>query len=324
MRLEQFRYVLAIANCKSLSKAARDLFLTQPTLSVNLQNIEAELGFALFHRSRSGMELTEKGAAFCRIAQRIENELDQIRQLSAPEEEGGEVFLAAVPAFCNAVMLPLLTRLKQTEPELVVHIQELKRGEILPLLMEHQARLGIGIYTEEEKSVLHRTAAQNRIIMEPLLSDRMRVYLPKHHPLAFEPQVRMSQLEEDTAILLRNTTAERQEEMEPHSTQAKYYSFSERESVMRAVSKGMGYAVLPGLLSVDNVYVETGLVSVCELADEVVPVNLFLAYSALEGLTRREKAVIQVIHQLCDPLQSKMAPSAVPEKGSATPPGILY
>ena len=82
-------------------------------------------------------------------------------------------------------------------------------GEILPLLMEHQARLGVGIYTEEEKSVLHRTAAQNRIIMEPLLSDRMRVYLPKHHPLAFEPQVRMSQLEEDSAILLRNTPKER-------------------------------------------------------------------------------------------------------------------
>lgn len=325
MRLEQLRYVITIANCKSLSKAARDLFLTQPTLSVNLQNLEAELGFPLFIRSHSGMELTEKGAEFYRIALRIQGELDQLQQLSAPEEEGGEVFLAAVPSFCSAIMLPMLTRLKQSEPELTVHIQESKRAELLPLLLERKARLAIGVYTDEEGLSLRQTAAQNRILIEPLLKDWMYVYLPKRHPLAYEEQVRLAQLEGENVILLRNSAAEHREDEIPHCTKARYFCFSERDSVMRAVSRGMGYAVLPGLMAHDNLYVETGLISVLPLADGAVPATMYLAYFSSERLTRREHAVIQAVQQICIQLQKslKRPPSGPLAEGGASP-AILY
>lgn len=71
MRLEHFLYVVEIAEHRSLSKAARNLYITQPSLSVSLQNLENELGFQVFERSHKGMVLTEKGREFYQIAKRI-------------------------------------------------------------------------------------------------------------------------------------------------------------------------------------------------------------------------------------------------------------
>ncbi len=110
MRLEHFLYVVEIAEHRSLSKAARNLYITQPSLSVSLQNLENELGFQVFERSHKGMVLTEKGREFYQIAKRIKAELDRVDHLVAPEENPAEVHLNAAPVFCNAAMLQLISR----------------------------------------------------------------------------------------------------------------------------------------------------------------------------------------------------------------------
>lgn len=322
MRLEQFQYVVAIAECRSLSKAARDLFLTQPTLSVSLQNLEAELGFQLFHRSHMGMVLTEKGRTFYQIALRVQEELAQVRRLSEPEENPREVNLAAAPVFCNAAILHLLADLKQSAPELVLNIREVHRSDALPSLLDHRASLSIGLYTDEEEKQLCQQAAQNRIVMEPLLRDHMFVYLPKRHPLAYEESVHIAQLEQDNVLLLRENRAE---DDLPHRVSGGYYCFSERDSVLKAVSKQMGYAILPGLMALDNLYVETGLVAVRPLADGKVPVTMYLAYSSSSPLTANETAVVNAIYSTCRSIQRKWneLPS-VPYEADIQPPTVYY
>ena len=61
MRLEHFQYIVEIARCKSMSKASKKLFITQPSLSTAIQGLETELGFQIFKRSASGVALTDKG-----------------------------------------------------------------------------------------------------------------------------------------------------------------------------------------------------------------------------------------------------------------------
>ena len=78
MRLEQLIYFVELAKCRSLHKAADHLFIAHQSLYTSMQNLEKEMGTALFVRSKSGMTLTPNGEKFLETAQNI---LGQIHQL---------------------------------------------------------------------------------------------------------------------------------------------------------------------------------------------------------------------------------------------------
>lgn len=87
MKLQTIEYVLEIARCGSINKAARNLYLSQPNLSGSVRALENELGFKLFRRKNSGVELTPEGAEFIKSAKRIHLELEKIQKIPALFQE---------------------------------------------------------------------------------------------------------------------------------------------------------------------------------------------------------------------------------------------
>ena len=87
MRMEQIRQVIAIAGAGSISKAAAELYISQPSLSVSLQNLEREIGQPLFQRCGKGVELTPFGSEFLAYAQ---NAYHQFRMLESICERSTE------------------------------------------------------------------------------------------------------------------------------------------------------------------------------------------------------------------------------------------
>ena len=79
MRLEHFQYIVEIARCKSMSKASKKLFITQPSLSTAIQSLETELGFPIFKRSAAGVALTEKGEALTAVVASLLTETDEAK-----------------------------------------------------------------------------------------------------------------------------------------------------------------------------------------------------------------------------------------------------
>ena len=84
MKTEQIRLVLAIAREKSINKAAASLYISQPTASGMLKALEAEIGYPLFRRTRTGMQLTEEGYEFAEYAGAIDRSLLAISQIRHP------------------------------------------------------------------------------------------------------------------------------------------------------------------------------------------------------------------------------------------------
>ena len=80
MQIQQMRYVLAAAEKKSFSAAAKALFLSQPSLSQQILHLEKELGVSLFVRHSKSVSLTEAGEQFVTAARRILNEVDQLAE----------------------------------------------------------------------------------------------------------------------------------------------------------------------------------------------------------------------------------------------------
>ena len=84
MNIQQLTYIVEIAKCNSISRAAEYLFVSQPALSQQIRNLEKELGYCVFRRTRKGLELTEKGNLFYQKAQKM-----------PPRVEPGGIFVIA-------------------------------------------------------------------------------------------------------------------------------------------------------------------------------------------------------------------------------------
>ena len=81
MDIKYFKYVLEISECGSINKAAQNLQLSQPNLSVCIKNMESELGFPVFRRNSSGIYLTPEGKLFLKSAQKIVLEMETISNI---------------------------------------------------------------------------------------------------------------------------------------------------------------------------------------------------------------------------------------------------
>ena len=82
MKLEQISYILEIAKQGSIGKAAKKLYMSQPNLSMSIRMLEEELGFKIFDRSNSGVELTAKGMELLQYGEEIERNMDLIRNMN--------------------------------------------------------------------------------------------------------------------------------------------------------------------------------------------------------------------------------------------------
>lgn len=307
MRLEQFQYVVEVARCRSMSKAARQLFLSQPALSTAISNLEAELGFQVFERSFQGVALTEKGEQLLEIAKRIVEQLETIPAISQDSGETPTVNIAAVPAACNSLILDLIGRLRQHDPNTIINIQELRPIRVLAALEEHTADLCIGIHTSYTQERILKQAAQNGLQIEEVFQDTMCAYLPGGHRLARAASVARQDLLGDTPIFFSDYLhlGWHDADREALKSSRNYFSFTDQASMKRAIARGLGYAILPWQMSVDDIYISSGQVVAVPLVGEEQILTTFLAYRRNVLLPPAGQRALEVLRQLYRQLQVK-------------------
>lgn len=309
MRLEHFQYIVEIARCKSMSKASKKLYITQPSLSTAIQNLEEELGFQIFKRSASGVALTDKGDSLLEIAEEIVGQLDKIKELSDPNTDTvTNINLAAAPVFCNALMIDLIQALKRDQPLINLNILELRPCKILPSLISGSADIAVGTYSPSTKEQIFQEAAKNNISIEPIFDDKMYCYLPRNHPMAHKHRICMEDLEDSTpAFFNDHVFMESYECHQPNVELSKnYYSFTDRASIKKAISKGLAYAILPRLMSYDDIYVNAGMIVPVPLADADVALTTYIAYSARGSLPKATTMTIDLIKKLYQDIAQKL------------------
>lgn len=313
MRLEHFHYIVEIARCKSMSKASKKLYITQPSLSTAIQNLEDELGFQIFKRSATGVALTDKGESLLKIAEEIVQQMEKIKELSNPDNDTvTNLNLAAVPVFCNALMINLIQALKREHPHINANIIELRPCKILPALISGTADLAIGTYSPSTKEQILQEATRNNIIVEPIFHDKMYCFVHRNHPLAQKRSVCMEDLENDIPAFFNDyALMDSYECLQPDSNEyaKNYYSFTDRSSIKKAVAKGLAYAMLPRLMAYDDIYVNAGMIIPVPLADADVTLTTYLAYSSRNALPKASILTIELIRQLYQDMAQKMQDS---------------
>lgn len=146
VQLAQIQGFLEVARRGNVSRAARELRITQPALTARLQSLEQELGQPLFVRTRRGVQLTDAGHAFFPYAEQavaaLASGIAEVAEVSAGG--GGELALAVAPQVSTYVLPHLLTRFADEHPGVRLVVRTGHSEEIVELVVRRQVHAGLG------------------------------------------------------------------------------------------------------------------------------------------------------------------------------------
>jgi len=196
MTITQLYYVLAVAENKNFTKAAEKCFVTQPTLSMQIQKLEDELDILIFDRSKKPIELTEVGKKIVTQAKNIVNESYRIQDIVDQQKGfiGGEFKLGIIPTIMPTLLPMFLKTFIKKYPKIKLKIEELTTEEIISRLNEGHLDAAIAATPLEIETIKERV-----LYFEPFVA-----YIPEHHRLHNNQKISTSDLDIDDMLLLED------------------------------------------------------------------------------------------------------------------------
>ena len=192
MELRHLRYFVAVAEQLSFTRAAALLHMAQPALSVQIRQLEDELGVELFDRSRRAIALTHAGETMLgesrRLLASLDRSVDLVRRVGAGAI--GSIAVGFVPSASNSVLPSLLRRFWEAHPDVAVTLREMAPGDLVDGL--HAGNLDISfLYLPFSDPLLDHLV----IVREPFVAA-----LPFDHPLARETTVDVADLRDEPFV----------------------------------------------------------------------------------------------------------------------------
>lgn len=200
MTLQQLRYIVEVSKCSTISKAAQSLFLTQPTLSKAIKDLEEELGICILERGSSKTRFTAEGTELLCYAKQLLEQAQQIenRFINGANEKKKIAISTQHYAFTVKAFIDLLANEKGTDYEF--YFRECKTHEIIDDVFNKKSEIGIIFLSDSTSRYLTRLLQSKDIEFTPLKNFTAHIYLRKNHPLASLKKVTMQQLEDYTCI----------------------------------------------------------------------------------------------------------------------------
>jgi DNA-binding transcriptional LysR family regulator len=199
MELRHLRYFVTLAEELHFGRAADRLHIAQPPLSQQIRQLELELGFQLFHRTKRTVRLTDAGQVFLAEVQQILNHLDRAIQTGRQTSRGeiGQLVIGFVSSAAYNVLPQLLALFRADAPEVTIALHELTTDQQLDWLRE--GRIDIGVLRPPVEDAIFGTAT---IFRESLV-----LALPENHPLTQHPLISLRSLSQEPFIVFPRSFA---------------------------------------------------------------------------------------------------------------------
>jgi len=246
LSLLQLEYIVAVAQHRHFAKAAETCFVTQPTLSMQIQKAEEELNALIFDRSRQPISLTDVGAVLVEQAKIVLREhqkmIDMVKEFR--NDLGGELRLGIIPTIAP-YLLPLFAGdFLRAYPQVQLRIKELTTGLIAKALLND----------ELDVAILATPLDENYILEMPLFYEEIMVYSNPQHRFAQLATVPIEELSKEKIWLLSQGNCFRNQiinicnlDKQPNAATALDYESGSLESLRRLVDKEGGLTLLPEL-----------------------------------------------------------------------------
>lgn len=255
MNIQQLRYVVAIANSGTFREAAEKMYVSQPSLSISVRDLEKELGFKIFRRTSSGTFLTRRGMEFYEKAQELVKGFDVFQnQYANPEEEKDEFSIASQH---YDFLPPTITTFSQRYPDYKnFRIFESTTVQILDEVAQGHSEIGI-IYlnNQNQKGIMQRIEKLGLEVIE-LIPFQTHIYLREGHPLAKKKELVMEDLVDLPTVRFTQEKDEYlyySENFVDTSASSQMFNVTDRATLNGILERTNAYATGSGFLDIDSV-----------------------------------------------------------------------
>ncbi len=247
MTIIQLEYLLAVANCGSFSAAAEKCFVMQPSLSMQIKNLEEELGIVLLDRTRKPVVPTNAGEAVLRQARETVKAFEAIREIVAnlKNDVSGTLRLGIIPTIAPYLLHRLIPDFTKKYPKVDLIIREMKSRDIIHALRHDML----------DAAIMSGGTIPDDIQEEDLFNDRFFVYVSPDHPLRQRNNIRIEDIDPRRMLLLSEGNCLRDQILElclPRKNTTRQYAFdcNSIETLMRIVdSTPNSFTVVPEMVT---------------------------------------------------------------------------
>ncbi|WP_419873462.1 LysR family transcriptional regulator [Candidatus Pristimantibacillus sp. PTI5] len=254
MTLQQLKYVIEVANRGSINEAAKRLFISQPSLSNAIKDLEDEMQLAIFERSNKGISLSKEGVEFLSYARQVveQAELLESRYLNAkPSPQHFSVstqhYAFAVNAFVSLVQ-------EHGQDEYELSLRETKTYEIIEDVKSLRSEIGILYLNEFNGKVINKLLKTANLQFNSLLTAKPHIFISSKNPLAKQSIVTIDQLQNYPYLSFDQgeyNSFHFSEEILSTMTHKKSIRVNDRATLFNLLIGLNGYTISTGVLSAD-------------------------------------------------------------------------
>jgi len=242
--IQQLEVLMALVEAGSFTRAAGRLFLSQPSLTKQIQNLEAAAGTRLVKRGGTGISLTPEGQIiydYAKRAIRLREDAKE-RLVRQKAQESGHIYLSGSTIPATYILPHLISRLKETHHGIQVHIRMHDSEETLQTILNDQAEMGF----------IGKEPVNKKLVVQRLWKDHLVLAVPFDHPLAKQKTARTGELAKVPFIVRERGSATRDiiEECLQKQLGTSLSSFNvvcemgSSEAVKEAILAGLGVSIL--------------------------------------------------------------------------------
>ena len=196
MTLQQLKYVTTIANIGSISEAAKRLFVSQPSLTKAIKELEKEMGITIFDRTNKGISVSKEGERFLGYARQVLEQAALLEEQYKSQSGGKKQFSVSTQHYSFAVNAFVELLKGAGIDQYDVSLRETQTYEIIDDVAHMKSEIGLLYYNDFNRPVLEKLIHTNELTFTELFTAHPHIFIGKNHPLANKDVVSMDELEE--------------------------------------------------------------------------------------------------------------------------------
>ncbi|MCQ2611179.1 MAG: LysR family transcriptional regulator [Treponema sp.] len=205
MTLQQLKYVIGVSEIGSLNKAAEKLYISQPSLTTAIKDVENEFNIRIFNRSTKGISLTNEGKEFVQHARQIYAQYENLLDNFDSSKKRKKKFAVSCQhySFCVKSFINLVKKIEAdtSNGEYEFAINETRTATVIEDVATMRSEIGILNLSDFNRSYLQKVLKSRELIFTPLVDCKVYVYIWKNHPLAKKKSISFEELQEYPCLI---------------------------------------------------------------------------------------------------------------------------
>ena len=193
--IQQLKYIVSVVENGTITEAAKKLYISQPSLSNAIKDIEEEVGITIFIRSRAGIVVTPEGMEFVGYARQVLRQMELLEDKYISHTPGKIRFGVSSPqyVFSTNAFVDIVEEFGKERFEFILH--ETTVHQILDDVKNRFSDLGIIYVSRENEQAMRKTLEENKLSFYELFTVKPQVFVRASHPLAEQSCVQLEELQ---------------------------------------------------------------------------------------------------------------------------------